>query len=182
MTHDKVVVLIGDRGAGKTLFAVSLAKYYADHNINVFTNIELFNIKYVHLSFSEIADFPIWLKDGVIILDEMHVGADSYKFLTKDVQGITTFITQIRKRNLSFIYITQNFTTIAKRLRLQTNHAYQFKKLDDGIAQVDIYDIMNFYEHLNTIFFNGRGYYDYYDTKQIITNEDETSDDQEEKS
>jgi len=172
MTHDKVVVLIGDRGTGKTLFAVSLSKYYTDNDINVFTNIELFNMKYTHLSFSEIASFPEWLKDGVIILDEMHVGADSYRFLTKDVQGITAFITQIRKRNLSFIYITQNFTTIAKRLRLQTNHAYQFTKLDDGIAQIDVFDVMNFYEHLNTIIFNGRGFYEYYDTKQIITNDD----------
>ena len=100
----------------------------------------------------------------------MHVSTDSYIFLSKDVQGITTFITQIRKRNLSFIYITQNFTTIAKRLRLQTNHSYQFTKLDDGIAKVDIYDNMNFYQHLNTIIFNGRSFYGNYNTKQIIQN------------
>lgn len=172
IVNDKVVMLVGDRGTGKTLFAVSLAKYYADHNINVFTNITLKGIHHIPLAFNEIKDFPPFLHDGIIILDEMHVGADSYKFLTKDVQGITNFITQIRKRNLTFIYITQNYTTIAKRLRLQTNHAYQFTKIDDGIAQVDIYDVMNFYEHLNTIIFNGREFYGYYDTKQIITNEE----------
>lgn len=170
MVFDKVVCLIGDRGTGKTLFAVALSSQYANQGIKVFTNITLKGIKHISLQFEDIKGFPEWLHDGVIILDEMHVGADSYNFLSKDVQGITTFITQIRKRNLSFIYITQNFTTIAKRLRLQTNHSYQFTKLDDGIAKVDIYDNMNFYQHLNTIIFNGRSFYGNYNTKQIIQN------------
>lgn len=169
MIFDKVVCIIGDRGTGKTLFAVSLASTYADQGVKVFTNITLKGIKYIPLEFKDVAKFPEWLHDGVIILDEMHVGADSYNFLRGDVQGITTFITQIRKRNLSFLYITQNFTTIAKRLRLQTNHSYQFTKIEDGIAKIDIYDNMNFYQHLNTIIFNGRSFYANYDTKQIIS-------------
>lgn len=168
MVFDKVVGFVGDRGTGKTLFAVSLAKYYAENGINVFSNIEFFGIDYTPLEFKDVGTFPDWLHDGVIILDEMHVGADSYNFFRKDVQGITKFITQIRKLNLTFIYITQNMTTIAKRLRMQTNHVYQFVKIDDGIAKVDIYDNMNFYEHLNTIIFNGREFYGYYDTKQVI--------------
>jgi len=173
MIHDKVVCLIGDRGSAKTLFAVSLASYYESVKVKVFTNIELKGIKYIPLTFKDVTSFPEWLHDGVIILDEMHTGADSYKFLTSDVQGITNFITQIRKLNLAFIYITQNFTTIAKRLRLQTNHSYQFTKIDDGIAKIDIYDNMNFYQHLNTIYFNGRQFYGNYNTNQLIKNENE---------
>jgi len=169
MKHDKVVCLIGDRGTGKTLFAVSLAKYYGDNNIKVFTNIKLKGIKYIPVTFKDIASFPDWLHDGVIIMDEMQIGADSYNFLGKTEQGITSFITQIRKANLSFMYTTQNFTTIAKRLRLQTNYSYQFTKIDDGIAKIDIFDHMNFYEQKNTIYFDGRGYFGYYNTNQIIT-------------
>ena len=171
MVFDKVICLLGDRGTGKTLFAVSLAHHYSSVGVKIFTNITFKGIKYIPLEFSEVAKMPDWLHDGIIILDEMHVGADSYKFLTTETQGITEFITQIRKRNLSFIFITQNFTTIAKRLRIQTNHTYQFLKLDTGIAKIDIYDNMNFYQHLNTIFFNGRQFYGFYDTKQLYKRE-----------
>jgi archaellum biogenesis ATPase FlaH len=171
MAFDKVVALIGDRGTGKTLFSTSLAKFYSEQGVTVFSNITYRGFAYTPLKFADIKNFPEWLRDGVIILDEMHVGADSYKFLSKDVQGITTFITQIRKLNLSFIYITQNFSTIVKRLRIQTNHSYQFRKIEDGIAQIDIFDNMNFYMKLNTIIFNGRSFYGNYDTNQLITNE-----------
>ena len=171
MDFDKVVMLIGDRGTGKTLFAVSLAKYYSDNDIKVFTNIKLKGIPYISVTFTDIASFPDWLHDGVIILDEMQVGADSYTFFKSNTKGITDFITQIRKLNLSFIYITQNFTTIAKRLRMQTNYSYQFTKIDSGIAQIDIFDNMGYYALINTIIFNGREFYGYYDTKQIITDD-----------
>jgi hypothetical protein len=165
---DKVIGFIGDRGTGKSLFAVSLASYYAHYNIKVFTNIKLKGIPYIPITFKEVAEFPEWLHDGIIIMDEMQVGADSYNFFGKTERGITEFITQIRKANLNFIYITQNFTTVAKRLRMQTNLSYQFTKIEDGIAKIDIFDNMNFYQLVNTIFFDGREFYGNYDTKQII--------------
>lgn len=168
MKFDKVICIVGDRGTGKTLFAVSLAHHYATQGVSIFTNIEMYNINHRTIAFKDISDFPDWLHDGIIILDEMHVGADSYKFLNSDVQGITKFITQIRKRNLTFIYITQNFTTIAKRLRIQTNYSYQVSKIRDGVAKIDIFDNMNFYAYLKTIIFDGRKYYDFYNTNQLI--------------
>ena len=69
MVFDKVVCLIGDRGTGKTLFAVALSSQYANQGIKVFTNITLKGIKHISLQFKDIKDFPEWLHDGVIIVD-----------------------------------------------------------------------------------------------------------------
>ena len=169
MRHGTVVAIVADRGVGKTLFGVHLAKQYDDMGINVFTNIELYNIGHRIIEFKDISSFPDWLRDGIIIMDEMHVGADSYAFLRNDVQQITNFITQIRKRNLSFVYITQNFTTIVKRLRQQTNYMYLMEKIMDGVAEVTVHDLMHNYKIVNKFPFDGRHLYNYYNTYQIIS-------------
>jgi len=167
---NKVIAILGDRGSFKSCFVTSLAYSYAKNKINVFTNMEFTNIKHVRVTFKDVSTFPEYLENGIIILDEMHVGADAYNFLKGEVQKITQFITQIRKRNLSFIYITQNYNTIAKRLRLQTDYMYIMSKskIPDH-ANIEIRDVKNNYEIVNRIEgFYGKPYYPYYNTNQII--------------
>jgi len=167
---NKVIGILGDRGSYKSCFATSLAYSYAKNGVNIFTNMEFINITHIRVSFKDISTFPDYLENGVIILDEMHVGADAYNFLKGEVQKITQFITQIRKRNLSFIYITQNYSTIAKRLRQQTDFMYIMSKHRiEHHANIEVRDVKNNYEIINKIEgFYGKPYYPFYNTNQII--------------
>lgn len=168
MITNKVIAIVGERGSYKTCYAVSLAKAYAEENVNVFTNIELKNITYKKITVHTLSSFPDWLKDGVIIIDEAHMGADAYKFLTHDVQNATMFITQIRKRHLNFIYITVDFSMIAKRLRDQTDLFFYTTLIEDPKALIEVVDKRNNHRLLNRFIFDGSPYFPLYDTDQII--------------
>ena len=170
--HGEVIAIVGDRGSGKTLLAVSLAHQNATLGQNIFSNIEMYDIPYRKVKFADIASFPDWLHDGIIIMDEMQVGADAYNFLSSSVKNLTEFITQIRKRNVTFIYITQIFTQVTKRLRLQTNYYIEVHRISkdlDGVAHYEVFDLMNGYKKVNENVFDGRPYFPFYNTKQIIS-------------
>lgn len=168
MIYNKVIAIVGERGSYKTCYAVSLAKAYADQGINVFTNIDLFGIEYKPTHVDDLIKFPEWLRDGIIIIDEAHTGADSYKFLTTKVQKATKFITQIRKRRLNFVYITVDFSMIAKRLREQTDLMFYTTLIKDPQAMVEVADKRNNHKLLNRFIFDGSPYFPMYDTNQII--------------
>lgn len=168
MIFNKVICILGERGSYKTCYAVSLAKEYAEQGVTVFTNIDLKGIPHKHISVHVLASFPDWLRDGVIIIDEAHMGTDSYKFLTHDVQNATMFITQIRKRRLNFIFITVDFGMIAKRLREQTDLFFYTTLIEDPIALIEVVDKRNNHKVLNQFQFNGSPYFDNYDTNQLI--------------
>lgn len=168
MIYNKVICIVGERGSYKTCYAVSLAKAYAEQGINVFTNIDLFGINHKSIHVKTLIQFPDWLRDGVIIIDEAHTGTDSYKFLTKQVQEATKFITQIRKRKLNFIYITVDFSMIAKRLRDQTDLFFYTTLIKDPHAMIEVVDKRDNHRLLNRFAFDGSPYFSYYDTEQII--------------
>jgi hypothetical protein len=171
MGFNEVIAYVGARGSGKTLYATATAVTYSKQDYQIFTNYHLFNVKNHRLiNFKDLSAFPEWLRDGIIIMDEMHIGADSYNFLHKDVRDITKFITQLRKRNLMFIYITQDFSSIAKRLRTQTNYYYEFKVGEiGGTSIINVFDLQNNFNFIQQIAFNGKYYFKFYDTNEIIS-------------
>jgi hypothetical protein len=176
LKNGEIIVLLGRRGTAKTTFAVSLAFQYKELNQTVFTNIEMYNIEYVPITFDTLRDFPDWLKDGIVIMDEMQMGADSYSFLSKAVRDITAMATQIRKRDLTFIYITQDLSNVAKRLRAQTDFVYEFNRINydestNGIARIEIHDVKDMYRLVNEDIFDGRRFFNYFNTKQSILDE-----------
>ena len=116
------VAIIGDTGEGKTLTMTALGKMYQEQGYTIFANYKLIDTEYTHIEFSDIVDFPEYLHDGVILLDEVHIGTDAYNFFSNKVKEITKFATQTRKRKLIFIYATQVFTQTAKRLRDLTTY------------------------------------------------------------
>jgi len=168
MIFNKVICILGERGSYKSCYAVSLAHDYAQQGVNVFTNIELKGIPYKKITVHTLASFPDWLRDGIIIIDEAHMGTDAYKFLTHDVQNATMFITQIRKRRLNFVYITVDFGMIAKRLRDQTDLFFYTTLIEDPKALIEVVDKRNNHTLLNRFIFDGSPYFDKYDTNQII--------------
>lgn len=166
------IAIIGDTGGGKTLTATVLAHMYKAAGMNVYANYSLFDIDYTHIAFKDILDFPEYLHDGIIILDEAHIGLDAYDFFKKDVRTITKFITQIRKRRLIFVYTTQSFDTVAVRLRNLTNYLWYCQETDTaGVIYIQIHDRDPDDSFIRDKILDGRSYFDKYDTNEIIENE-----------
>jgi len=108
----------------------------------------------------------------VVLLDEIQIGADSYEIFKPSTKQITKFATQLRKRRITLFYATQDFKMAAKRLRGQTDYIIKFERTSiDGVANLQVFDmglpILD--QCIKTFIFDGRPYFDHYDTDEIIT-------------
>ena len=164
------ICLIGDTGDGKTLTMTALGKMYAELGYKIFANYTLFLTDYEHIDFEDIVDFPEYLHDAVILIDEAHIGTDAYAFFNKRVKEITKFATQTRKRHLIFIFNTQVFTQVAKRLRDLTTYIIYCSSTENK----DYFKLMIHNRkienqgYIKTIYLHGEPFYKYYDTDEII--------------
>jgi len=165
-----IVALIGDRGGGKTVTMTAIGKMLKEQGFTIFANYTLIDTDYQHIEFNDIVDFPEYLHDGVILIDEAHIGTDAYAFFTKRVQEITKFATQTRKRRLIFIFATQVFTQTAKRLRNLTNYIVYCNTTDFA----DVFELrvhnreVENQGYIKTLYLHGAPFYKYYDTNEII--------------
>lgn len=164
------IAIIGDTGGGKTLTMVGMAKKYYDAGMTVFSNFTLIGIPYQHIEFKDIVEYPEYLHDAVILIDEAHIGTDAYAFFSKDVKAITKFATQTRKRRLIFIYSTQVLTQVAKRLRSITTYIVYAQELKGlkGVISLDFHNRNPDNSYIKSRIFDGRPYFGMYDTDEII--------------
>lgn len=172
MVEYPISCVLGVRGSGKTLFMTSLAYKYNATGKNIISNYHLIDIPYTYMTFEEIAKLPETLYDAVILLDEIQIGADSYEIFKKSNKMITTFATQLRKRKIIMYYSTQVFTQTTKRLREQTNYIIQVENTNQtGIAKISIFNREKFLDeqHLKTFIFDGRPYFNNYNTDEVVT-------------
>ena len=166
------IAFIGDTGGGKTLSMTALGLMFAQtNNLKIFANYELLNdVEYEYINFEDIVDFPEYLHDAVILIDEAHIGTDAYAFFTQRVKSITKFATQTRKRRLIFMYTTQIFTQTAKRLRdLTTYIIYCNTTTIKDVFKLNIHnrEVEND-GYIRTLHLHGEPFYKYYDTNEII--------------
>jgi len=168
-----IIAITGDFGSGKTLLATFMAlSYKHKEDLNIFANYQFNKVKYKQVTFEEVSKMPSWLKNGVLVLDEMQIGADSYNFMNKEVQKMTTFITQIRKRDIILIVTTQRFNMISKRIRLLINYYIEVESKKKGYVTAKTFDITGGFENLLNIRTHDlRKVYPYYDTREVIRNE-----------
>jgi len=165
------IALIGDTGGGKTVSLTALGKMYAQlEGLKIFANYTLIDTEYEHIEFNDLVEFPEYLHDAVILIDEAHIGTDAYAFFSKRVKEITKFATQTRKRRLIFIYATQVFTQTAKRLRdLTTYIIYCDITGTPDYFKLKIHDrSMDNMGYIKTLYLYGKPFYKYYDTNEII--------------
>lgn len=164
------IALIGDTGGGKTVTLTALGKMYAQMGYKIFANYTLIDTEYEHIEFNDIVDFPEYLHDGVILIDEAHIGTDAYAFFTQRVKEITKFATQTRKRRLIFIYTTQVFTQTAKRLRDLTTYIIYCDTTEiKDLFRLMVHDrTIDNQGYLKTLYLHGRPFFKYYDTNEII--------------
>ena len=165
-----IIALIGDKGGGKTLTMTALGKMFQSQGMTIFANYTLHDTEYEHIEFSDIVEFPEFLHDGVILIDEAHIGTDAYAFFTKRVKEITKFATQTRKRKLIFIYTTQIFTQTAKRLRALTNYIVYCNPADyPDLFELRIHNREGDNDgYIKTLYLDGEPFYPFYDTNEII--------------
>lgn len=175
MAEPCISCVIGDFGTGKTTYLTYLAKANVGKR-NIYANFTLYGMWYTPISVEDLAGFPEWVHDGIVLLDEGHVGANIYDVFKKDVKEFAIFISQIRKRNIFVFWSSQFFSKVAKPLRDYTKYMYQFTEVKDiynnqikGTATVDLFDLHNNYRYINTFNFDGRSMFPYFDTKEIVT-------------
>jgi len=165
-----IIAIVGERGDGKTLFMTALGYlYYEVDGYTIWSNYKIKGYPTKPFTFDDLASFPEDLHDAVILLDEAHVGVDAYQALMKRVKDITDFTTQIRKRNVIFIYSTQRLRTVAKRLRDMTNYYIEMQKTNiKGISDAFVFDLQNEQEMIHMFRFDGRQFFNYYNTRELI--------------
>lgn len=174
MQEYPVSFIVGRRGGGKSLYLIRIAEMYYNAGIPIFSNFDM-TIPHYTIDFDELATFPDYLHDCVILIDEIQVGAHAYDFWSDVVRKISDLIMQIRKLQISMYCATQDFNNVAKPLRKQTDYVLQTEALTilgvrrKDCFKVDIFDRFTD-KYIRTDIYNGARYYNMYNTKQLILN------------
>ena len=112
------VMLIGRRGRGKTLTMTALAKYQQERFIRanaayrIISNYRLSFLRagvdiYSPYVLSHAMEYPAWLSDAFMVLDEIQTAIPSRRALAGTNVFMSTFLTQIRHRNTEIAFTTQ---------------------------------------------------------------------------
>lgn len=172
MVKYPITAIVGNRGSGKTCFMTFLALKYHAEGKAIYSNYHLHNIPYKPMTLKEMAELPEELTNAVVLMDELHVGADSYDFMKSSSKAFYMFATQLRKRKVNWYYTTQIFTQVAKRIRMQTDYLITMENTKkEHLFNVHIYDrrkVENVNDPINRFTFDGTAYFSEYDTDEVI--------------
>jgi len=177
-----IIGIVGRRGHGKTVFATALAIESLNEGYKIFANYKL-KIEHTRLTLAELAELPPEIHDCVVIMDEFHMGADAYDFFTQRARGLTKFVTQLRKRRVTFIFTTQYMQQVAKRIREQTDYIIMMRPeppRNSGVFSAYVRDPhLPYHEQIiNHIKEDLTSVFPFYDTTEIIDITDEVLDDE----
>jgi hypothetical protein len=165
-----IIAIVGRRGYGKTVWMTAMGLDSLNEGYPVFANYHLKNVDYTYITLQELSEFPPEIHDCVVLMDEFHMGADAYDFFAKRTRNLTKFLTQLRKRRITFIYTTQYMLQVAKRVRLQTDYIIYMRPRGNGIFTAYVTDPHQIMEDqlINKITEDLTLVFDYYDTNEII--------------
>lgn len=127
-------------------------------------------------------------KGNILAFTELSTGADSYEFMLTHTAELTWLVSQIRKLGCIMYYDDQRYGKVVKRIRDQTDVFYLMRDLDkgkmthpdgrkakrhrdvcDGISEYVIVDSdLEPVGDGNRVRFDGRPFYDKYDTDELI--------------
>lgn len=177
LNESPINLVIGERGAGKTLLVVGLASLLQKSGMKLISNVSFHTVPFRRMTFAQFVAEADTIRDTVAVFDEFHVGADSYKWWSQKVNVITAFLTQTRKRNVIMFLTTQRMDTIASRARKMVDYVYQVEAGQDHEGQVycEIFDRRKPEpdDFVKAFMFDGRPFFDEYDTNEIITTGDD---------
>lgn len=108
-------------------------------------------------------------KDAILIFDELHIVADAYDFLGSSARVLSTFITQVRKRGIIFIGVTQHLNQVVKRIRNHLQYVIDVQKTDmPGISFAETYGGRLGNELLKAQYIDLSPFFHRYDSNQLI--------------
>tara|TARA_R100001163_G_C5066256_1_gene204584 strand:+ start:3119 stop:4255 length:1137 start_codon:yes stop_codon:yes gene_type:complete len=130
-----VVLLMGRRGHGKTLFMTAMARHMiqqyekAKSGYRLFSNYridymrktpsgDMFDVYSPYL-IEDVMGYPDWFRNGYLLLDEIQTAASGRRSMSRSNVFLSTFMTQIRHRNIEAIATTQFPQVIDYQLLLQ---------------------------------------------------------------
>lgn len=157
--------IFGDRGSGKTLFMTLLLKIDEEDKNHIITN---YNVSFPHkkMTLEEICKLPEELSNATIGLDELHMAADSRRFMADSNKQLAVLVTQIRKRQCDLYYTSQRIMQIDKRIRSHTDRVIVIEK----VGKHKFYWIYRARRGviIKEGVIDGREIYDMYDTNEIV--------------
>lgn len=107
--------------------------------------------------------------DALVIFDELHIAADAYDFMGKSARTLMTFITQIRKRGIIFMGITQHLNQVAKRIRNHFQYIVEVQRTDvDGISYLETYGGRLLNDLVRVSYVDLSPYFNRYDTRRVV--------------
>lgn len=134
----------GFKGSGKTLSMVLLAYILYLSGKKIISNIRLF-FPFEWIDVKDIVELSPNLENAVVLLDEIHMIADSRQPTSLQNRCITYFFLQSRHRNCDILYTTQQAGQGDIRIRKNTDVKVicENLKLDsDGDGEYDIFKMI----------------------------------------
>ena len=173
--------VLGDRGEGKNTFATATAyREYMTNGAKIVCNYTL-NFppsptggQVIEKTLYEITELPEDINNSILILDEFHLIAPARKIFGKSNERYIILVTQLRKRNITFFWLSQRWMLVDKGIRDQTDFVIMMSNVYGSFFLADISDRWTD-AHLTTIEFDATEFFkgNYYDTTQVITRGDE---------
>ena len=175
-------VALGRQGSGKTLLITKYAvDTYEKEKRPVFSNYTLLKIPFQKITLDktknpdaisildQLDKDPNFFNNSIMLLDEIHLYADSYDIMKKGNRRLQTFFSQLRKRNILLLATTQYFMNVDIRIRRQTKNVFSMEHIYKDLFKVITSEVDGYFEReissFNVILSD---YYSHYDTNELI--------------
>jgi len=127
----KVVGFVGRRGAGKTL-AMTFLAYFLKQKYDCKVKTNYWTAFSEPVDLYELIHFPQDIRDIVLAVDEIHLWLDSRASMSVLNRLFSLFTTQLRKRNIYFLWTSQMERMLEGRVWWQTDILVKCQTPDYG--------------------------------------------------
>lgn len=176
-------LVLGKQGSGKTLFVIMKAYEYFKRGYTIYSNVAL-NFPYKKLNYNDIINCK--LKNAIVIIDEVHQLLPARASMREINRLICdSFLSMIRKQGLEVFGTSQTDRKVDVRFIEECDYVYVCSKfalvngkfspviITENLARnipiiIDVEIKETFSGKCIKTHFLGNGFFDLYDTEQII--------------
>ena len=115
-----VIAFLGKQGSGKTLSMIREALISYCNKMTIYSNLKLIGIKYEPIDLNWFMGYLLEkkeLRNVCVLIDELQLYADCRSPKSKINRVLGYFALQTRKRNVKFLFTTQYFENVDRRIR-----------------------------------------------------------------